>query len=221
MSGILRWFARLSLLLVLGLAALVLAYRMATPVSTLMLKRWVSNESIDRSFLSLERISANLVTAVVVSEDARFCRHNGVDWTEMREVMDEAAEEGPTRGASTITMQTAKNLFLWPSRSFIRKALEVPLALAIDAAWPKRRVLEVYLNIAEWGEGIFGAEAAARRYFHKSAGDLSLREAALLSAALPNPHLRDPLHPTRRHAALAASIMVRARNAGNGLDCIH
>ncbi len=111
-------------------------------------------------------------------------------------------------------MQTAKNLFLWPSRSFIRKGIEIPLALLLNrAGWPKRRVLEVYLNIAEWGDGLFGAEAAARRYFHKGADRLDAHEAALLATALPNPRRRDPARPTRRHAALAGLIMSRARGA--------
>ena len=127
-------------------------------------------------------------------------------------MIDEADEDGPSRGASTITMQTAKNLFLWPWRSAIRKAIEIPLALFIDFAWPKRRVLEVYLNIAEWGDGLFGAEAAAQHYFQKSAKRLSLQEAALLASALPNPHLRDPAHPSRNLARRAGTIAARVKN---------
>jgi monofunctional biosynthetic peptidoglycan transglycosylase len=127
---------------------------------------------------------------------------------------------GPSRGASTITMQTAKNLFLWPQRSTIRKALEIPIALALDRAWGKRRVLEVYLNIAEWGDRLFGAEAAARRYFHKSAADLSQREASLLATALPNPILRDPSRPKRRHAVLAAINAGRVVGAEGYLECV-
>ena len=103
---------------------------------------------------------AFLSAAVVVAEDARFCSHGGVDWSALQEALDD--EDGPSRGASTITMQTTKNLFLWPSRSYVRKALEIPIAAALNLAWPKRRVLEVYLNVAEWGEGLYGAEAAAR-----------------------------------------------------------
>jgi monofunctional biosynthetic peptidoglycan transglycosylase len=117
-------------------------------------------------------------------------------------------------------MQTAKNLFLWPQRSTIRKGLEIPLALALDRAWGKRRVLEVYLNIAEWGGGLFGAEAAARRYFHKSAADLTQREASLLATALPNPILRDPSRPKRRHGVLAAINAGRVVRPEGYLDCL-
>jgi monofunctional biosynthetic peptidoglycan transglycosylase len=117
-------------------------------------------------------------------------------------------------------MQTAKNLFLWPSRSVIRKGIEIPLALVIDAAWSKRRLLEIYLNIAEWGDGIFGAEAAARFYFKKSARDLNLQEATLLATALPNPFKRDPAQPHRGHATLARHIMARVEQGGAPLDCL-
>ncbi len=159
-----------------------------------------------------EEISPNLRGAVIASEDSLFCRHHGVDWGALREVLDEADEDGPSRGASTITMQTAKNVFLWPGRSAIRKGLEIPVALFIDFLWGKHRVLEVYFNIAEWGDGIFGAEAAAQHYFHKSARQLSLQEAALLASALPNPHLRDPAHPTRNLARRAGTIAARVKN---------
>ena len=114
---------------------------------------------------------ASLVRAVIAAEDQRFCSHRGVDWIELNSVLED--EDGPSRGASTLTMQTAKNVFLWPGRSYLRKALEIPLALAIDLAWPKQRVIEVYLNVAEWGEGLFGAEAAAQRYFSKPAARLT------------------------------------------------
>jgi len=129
-------------------------------------------------------------------------------------------DDGPSRGASTITMQTAKNLFLWNSRSYVRKGLEIPLALAIDFAWPKRRVMEVYLNIAEWGEGLYGAEAAAQRYFGRPASDLTPRQAALLVAALPNPRTRDARKPQGRYARLAASVERRAKGAGQWVDCL-
>jgi len=205
--------------LALGVAVLLVAYRFVPPVSTLMLGRWIEGEPVERHYIPLDRISLSLRTAVIVSEDAQFCRNDGVEWGALREVIDAADEDGPSRGASTITMQTAKNLFLWPSRSFIRKGIEIPLALLIDRGWPKRRVLEVYLNIAEWGEGVFGAEAAARRYFHKSADGLDANEAALLATALPNPRRRDPARPTRRHAALARLIMGRARAAESLVEC--
>jgi monofunctional glycosyltransferase len=208
------------LALALGFAALILVYRFLPPISTLMLARWHEGERVERHYVPLERISGFLRAAVIVSEDARFCEHNGVDWSALREVLDRPGANGPTRGASTIPMQTAKNLFLWPSRSYLRKAIEIPLALLIDLEWPKRRILEVYLNLAEWGKGVFGAEAAARHYFHKSADRLDAREAALLATALPSPGHRNAARPSRRHAGLATRIMARALTAGPLVECV-
>jgi monofunctional biosynthetic peptidoglycan transglycosylase len=198
--------------LTIGVVALAFAYISVPPTSTLMLARWVRGEPVTRIAVPLSAISPNLRAAVIASEDSLFCRHKGVDWGALQEVIDEADEDGPSRGASTITMQTAKNVFLWPGRSAIRKGLEIPLAMFIDFLWGKRRVLEVYFNIAEWGDGLFGAEAAAQHYFHKSARQLSLQEAALLASALPNPHLRDPAHPSRNLARRAGTIAARVKN---------
>jgi monofunctional biosynthetic peptidoglycan transglycosylase len=205
----------------LVLLALLVAYRFVPPVSTLMLARWATLRPVQRVWVPLEKISPNLVAAVVMSEDARFCVHHGVDWDALQEVIADADEDGPSRGASTIPMQTAKNLFLWPSRSAIRKGLELPLALGIDAGWPKRRIVEVYLNIAEWGpDGVFGAEAAAQRSFGKPAAALSPREAALLATALPNPIKRDAARPGRGHARLAGIVQRRMADADEWLKCI-
>ena len=218
MSRIIGIVLRLALLVLLVIAALIVLWRFVPPVSTPMLARWALLRSVERQWVPLSRISTNLQAAVIVGEDARFCRHRGVDWDALRTVMDD--EDGPSRGASTITMQTAKNLFLWNSRSYVRKGIEIPLAMALDAVWPKRRVLEVYLNVAEWGEGLFGAEAAARRYFGRSAAELTPRQAALLAAALPNPRMRDPRKPQRRHAMLAALVERRAKGAAPWMDCL-
>jgi monofunctional biosynthetic peptidoglycan transglycosylase len=216
----LRYLLFVGLGLVVLLAGLIVLWRTMPPVSTLMIARWLTFRGVERTYVPLARISPRLIAAVVISEDALFCRHGGVDWSALNEVITEADEDGPSRGASTITMQTAKNLFLWPGRSAIRKGLEIPLAMLIDRAWGKRRVLEVYLSIAEWGNGLFGAEAAARRYFHKSASDLSQREASLLATALPNPASRDPSRPKRRHAVLAAINAGRVVGAESYLDCM-
>jgi monofunctional biosynthetic peptidoglycan transglycosylase len=216
----LRYLIFVCLGLLAVLAALIVLWRFVPPVSTLMAARWATLRGVERIYVPLARISPRLIAAVVTSEDALFCRHHGVDWGALNEVISEADDDGPSRGASTITMQTAKNLFLWPGRSAIRKGLEIPLALVLDRTFGKRRVLEVYLNIAEWGDGLFGAEAAARRYFHKSASELTQREASLLATALPNPVLRDPGRPKRRHAVLAAINAGRMAGAEAYLGCV-
>ncbi|MCC2098718.1 MAG: monofunctional biosynthetic peptidoglycan transglycosylase [Hyphomicrobiales bacterium] len=214
------WLLSLAITAVLVLAALILLWRYVPPVSTLMLARWATLKPVTRLWTPLEQISPNLVAAVITSEDARFCRHNGIDWNALDDQLN--AEDGPSRGASTIAMQTAKNLFLWPHKSVIRKAIEVPLAMAIDFAWPKRRIIEVYLNIAEWGDnGLFGAEAASRHYYGRSARNLSRRQAAVLATALPNPILRRVNRPSRHHQRLARIIDRRARTAGPWLDCLN
>lgn len=223
--GLLARAVRLVVALALGLAGLVaalaLAYGAVTPVSTLMIGRWLSGRAVERSAVPLAAISPHLPLAVIASEDARFCEHRGVDWDAIREVVEEADEDGPARGASTIPMQTAKNLFLWNSRSYLRKGLELPLALGIDLLWSKGRTMENYLNVAEWGEGVFGAEAAARRHFGKPARDLTRREAALLATALPSPLRRNPGKPSRGHRALADKIVARMGAAGPIDACLH
>lgn len=218
LSRVFRLAVRAALAAAALLAALIALYAVAPPVSTLMLGRWVTLRPIERVWVPLERIAPALPAAVILSEDGQFCRHGGVDWSALREVLDEAG--GPSRGASTITMQVAKNLFLWPSRSIIRKGLEIPVALILDLVWSKRRILEVYLNIAEWGDGVFGVEAAARRHFGKSAAQLSAREAALLARALPNPVQRAAGKPSRRHQGLARLLQTRMAGAGPWLDCL-
>ena len=181
-------------------------YRFVDPVSTPMLWRWATGKRVQRIGVPLSRIAPALRLAVIIAEDGSFCRNRGVDLGAIREAMQQSDELGEARGASTITQQTAKNLFLWEGRSFIRKALEFPLALWLNLVLPKRRVLEIYLNIAEWGpNGEFGAEAGARFAFGKSARDLTLADAAELAAILPNPGRRSARIPSvlvRRLAAL-------------------
>lgn len=216
----LRWGFWLAVGLVVLLVGLTALYAVAPPVSTLMLGRWATLQPVDRRWTPLEGISPNLVRAVILSEDARFCSHDGVDWGALRSVLDDAEEDGPSRGASTITMQTAKNLFLWPSRSYVRKGLEIPMAMWLDLAWSKRRVMEVYLNIAEWGPGLFGAEAAARKYFNKPASELTVREATLLTKALPNPIKRNPAKPSRGLQRLAFRLAGHLAAADPWVQCV-
>jgi monofunctional glycosyltransferase len=187
-------------------------YRVIDPVSTLMLWRWATRARVERAVKPIDLMGPLLPRTVLAAEDERFCRHHGIDFAELRAVMK--AETGSIRrprGGSTITQQLAKNLFLWPGRSYVRKALEFPLALWIDLAVPKRRQIEIYLNIAEWGpNGEFGAEAGARRAFGKPASTLSPSEAALLAAALPNPVKRDARRPGDGLRRLAATYVARA-----------
>ncbi len=198
----------------------VALYASIPPVSTLMLARAATGRPTERIAVSLDDMAPAAVAAVVASEDATFCANDGVDWGALHEVLASAGERGPSRGASTLTMQTVKNLFLWPGRSPLRKGLEIPMALVLGELWPKRRVLEVYLNIAEWGDGTFGLEAAARRYFHKSARALDAREGALLATALPNPVKRDPARPTAFQRRRAEIIMMRAAADPGALKCL-
>lgn len=219
MTIILRWGFRLAIILIVLFACALAVDSIVRPVSTLMAGRLVTGQAVDRRWVPLSQISSQLVGAVILSEDGQFCRHHGVDWGMLREVV-EHGHGSPSRGASTITMQVAKNLFLWPGRSYIRKGIEIPLALLLDAIWTKKRILEYYLNIAEWGDGVFGAEAAAQRDFHVGAIDLSPRQAALLATALPNPFLRNPSHPSRIHRALAVRILDLDKLAGHHTACI-
>jgi monofunctional glycosyltransferase len=192
--------------------ALVVVYSFAPPVSTLMIGRLVTGKSYQRVYTPLKDIAPVLATTVIASEDGGFCRNDGVDWGALHEVLRHSGKNGPKRGASTITMQTAKNLFLWPGRSDIRKGIEIGMALVLGQVWSKSRTLEIYLNIAEWGDGIYGVEAAAEHYFHKKASQLSASEAALLVTSLPNPIKRDPAHPVGFQRRLAAAVMERARD---------
>ncbi len=196
-------------------------YRFGHPVSTLMLWRWTTGAPVERTWVPISRISPALVRAVVAGEDARFCSHHGIDWIELRNAMRNAEDGADLRGASTITQQVAKNLFLWQGRSFVRKALELPLALWIDLMLPKQRIMEIYLNIAEWGpHGELGAEAGARHAFARSAHDLTARQAALLAAVLPNPVLRRAGRPTPLVARVAAIYQRRAQRAAGLEGCI-
>ncbi|HTM26197.1 MAG TPA: monofunctional biosynthetic peptidoglycan transglycosylase [Vicinamibacterales bacterium] len=164
----------------------------------------------DWRWVSYAHISANLKRAVIVTEDDAFWKHGGVDYDQLRESMEVNWERGEfARGASTITQQLAKNLYLSPSKNPIRKLKELLITRRLEAELSKQRILELYLNVIEWGGGIWGAEAAARRYFHKGAVDLTPTESALLAAAIANPHLMDPGHPSARLRRRQQMIMRR------------
>jgi monofunctional biosynthetic peptidoglycan transglycosylase len=199
---------------------LILLFRFVNPPgSMLMLTQLLTGTAIDRTWVPLPSISSHLVRAVIVSEDGRFCEHSGVDTAAIKEAIDRAAR-GTPRGASTISMQVTKNLFLWSAKSYVRKVIEIPLTLFMEVVWPKRRILEVYLNIAEWGPGVFGAEAAAQHHFRKSAARLSEREAALLAAVLPNPVVRNAGSPSQGTSARARVVQARVKAYGAVASCV-
>jgi len=200
---------------------LALLYRFVDPpFSALMARQALAGTGLHHQWIDFKNISPALPAAVVIAEDAGFCRHWGVDWSAVEEAIEDAEDGEKPRGASTIPMQTAKNLFLWNGPSYIRKALELPLAYFLSVLWPKQRLIEIYLNIAEWGPGIFGAEAAARYHFGKSASQLSGHEAALLAAVLPSPIVRNAGRPSARTARLAARIEGRVGREGQDASCI-
>jgi monofunctional glycosyltransferase len=190
-------------------------YRAGHPVSTLMAWRWIRGAPVSRPWIDFAAISPSLPRSVVGSEDAKFCSHRGIDWDALRDAIDDAEDGEVTRGGSTITQQVAKNLFLWPGRSVVRKGLEFPLALWIELVLPKQRILEIYLNIAELGpSGQFGAQSGSLYAFGHPASSLSPRESALLAAILPNPHVRSARNPGPGVRRLAGTYMARAQSQG-------
>jgi monofunctional glycosyltransferase len=212
----------LGALLVLPYALVVFyALPFIHPVSTLMAADLATFQGYDRRWVAFDEIAPVLVQSVMMSEDGQFCAHDGVDWVQMRGVVQDALDGEATRGASTIPMQAAKNLFLWNGRNVIRKVLEVPLAMWSDLVWSKRRMMEIYLNVAEWGPGIYGIEAAARHHFGVSASRLSQRQASLLAVALPNPITRVASKPGRGMQRLASVVERRARASGGYIKCLY
>jgi monofunctional glycosyltransferase len=197
-------------ILVLWLVGLVLFRYVNPPVTMTMLissverSQWVRYRPV-----SLARVSPHLRRAVIASEDGRFCMHNGIDFGAVQDAVEDYGERGRLRGASTISMQVARNVFLWTGGGVLRKVLKAPLALSLDAFWSKQHTLEIYLNIAEWGPGIFGAEAAAQFYFRKPAASLSSAEAARLAAILPNPIRWSAARPTKFIERRASIIQTR------------
>jgi monofunctional biosynthetic peptidoglycan transglycosylase len=212
-----RWLIRgvaATIILILGWVALYAVIPVPTTFYMMGESRRLGGE-IEREWVPIEEISINLQRAAVAAEDANFCLHWGFDMDAIRD----AIAEGAQRGGSTISQQTVKNAFLWHGRSWVRKAMEAAITPVMELIWPKRRVLEVYLNVAEFGEGVFGAEAAARHHFGVSAADLTLRQASLLAAVLPNPQERDASAPSGFVDRRARSIAGGAQTiAADGRD---
>lgn len=208
-----------AIVVVLPVLLIALFAAVPSPVTPLMLIRQSEGYGIEKQWVALENISPHLPAAVIAAEDNNFCIHRGFDWGEIEKALATYNDGGNLRGASTITQQTAKNLFLWPARSYIRKGIEAWLAVLLNLLWSKERILEVYLNIVEWSGGVYGAEAAARHYFGKSAADLSQREAALLATVLPNPLNRSASNPTSNQVSQAGVLQRRIGQLGPLLDC--
>lgn len=182
---IIRWL--IGVFVALHIYALALRF-VPVPGTVLMVQRAVQGEDIRRDWTRLEDISPHLVAAVMAAEDARFCQHEGIDLQAIEAALEHNETGKRRRGGSTITQQTAKNVFLWNGGGIVRKVPETWMASFIDFTWGKKRVMEVYLNVAEWGDGLFGAEAAAQARFNQPASDLTPRQAALLAAVLPSPN---------------------------------
>jgi monofunctional glycosyltransferase len=208
--------------MMLGFAALttagLLTFRQVDPpLSALMLGQKLGGQAIDNRWVTIDRISPHLVRAIILSEDSQFCSHHGIDVTEMKALMLKAEQTGDEtllRGGSTISMQVVKNLYLWPGKNLVRKGLEMAITLPMEKIWSKRRIMEVYLNIAEWGPGIFGAEAASQHHFSKPASRLTQKEAALLAVSLPNPFDRVAGNPGAGTQRLGQRIEARMRASG-------
>jgi monofunctional biosynthetic peptidoglycan transglycosylase len=216
---VVRWLRRLLVLGVIASVAAVIVCRLVdppiTPLVVIRAGQAIGSGRLPgfaRSWRDLDAVSPSLVRAVIAAEDEAFFAHHGLDLGAIRraQAWNERHPDRIPRGASTITMQAARNVFLWPGRSYVRKALEAWFAMLMELLWGKRRILEVYLNVIEWGDGIYGAEAAARSYFGVPAAQLSPRQAALLAAALPHPLRSDPAAPSRYLSARAAAIERRA-----------
>ncbi len=212
-----KWLLRLALLGLLLLVGLTLPLRWIDPTTSayMALDQWRNGRTIHNQWVPYESISDHLKLAVIASEDQKFPRHFGFDIAQIREAVDTRLDGGRLRGASTITQQLARNLYLWPGRDWLRKGLEAGLTVPLELFVPKHRLLEIYLNIAEFGSGIYGAERAARHYFAKSAADLGRSEAAMLAAVLPAPKRLRPDRPDEFLRARQGWILGQMDNLGS------
>jgi len=188
------------------------AYLFFDPPSTItMMQRAAEGQTIRHYPVPINRMSPHVIRSVIAAEDANFCAHDGFDIEAIREAMERNARGGRLRGASTVSQQTAKNLFLWQGQTWLRKGIEVYFTALIEFMWPKRRIMEAYLNAAEWGDGNFGVEAAARANFGVSAADLTPRQAAALAAVLPSPNRWSASSPGPRTRERISMLVSRAR----------
>lgn len=207
---LLRFLARLvALFLLISVLSTTIYAWFPIPITWLMIERLFEGNWINKSWQPYENISPNLVRAVIAAEDAKFCQHRGYDWAALKKAWQRNQNARRIHGGSTISNQTAKNVFLWPDRTYFRKGLEFYFTGLIELSWSKKRILEVYLNVVEFGPGIYGAEAAAQAHFGKSAKNITKREAALLAAILPNPIRWSASKPSRYIRGRANIIQAR------------
>lgn len=196
-------------------------YWVVQPISVPMMVRTLTGQNVTRTWIDIDQVSDRLKVSVMLSEDGQFCSHRGVDLGALRAEIDAVLAGRPARGASTLTMQVARNLFLWNGRSFVRKGLEIPLAFYMDLVLSKRRIMEIYLNIAEWGpNGQFGIEAGTQEAFSKDADALSWQQASLLAVSLPNPIVRKPASPSAGLISVAHTVEQRAKRFSNRTECL-
>ena len=206
------WLGLALIALVVVPLAQVGIYRFVpAPITILMIERLFEGKGLRHDWRPIRQISPHLVETVIAAEDSGFCAHNGFDFEAMQKAAEaNARHPGKIRGGSTISQQTAKNVFLWPGRDYVRKGLEAGYTVLIEALWGKRRIMEMYLNSIEWGPGVYGAEAASQAYFHVSADHLSTDQASRLAAILPSPLKWKPVKPGRYVAKRSAKIGARA-----------
>lgn len=215
-----RVFRFLAILILLPYPLTIL-YIVVPPPSTLMLADLVMLHMPHRTWVPLKRISPALIESVIVSEDSAFCSHYGFDWTQIGNNLDRAMDGKRYGGASTITQQTAKNLFLWKGRSWLRKFLEAPITLWMELVMSKKRIMEIYLNTAQWDRHVYGTEAAAQHHFGVDAANLSIGRSSLLAVSLPNPVRRNAGKPSANMIMSATRIAIRVTNHNADMSCLH
>lgn len=206
-------------LFVIQLAYVILLRWVNPPLTFTQVGNWLEGHGLRRDYVAGKEISPHLKLAVIAAEDQLFAEHNGFDWGSIQKAMQYNKKKKRVRGASTISQQTAKNVFLWQGRSWLRKGLEVYFTFMIELLWSKERILEVYLNVIEMGVGTFGAEAAAQRYFHKPAARLTRMEAARIAACLPNPK-KYKVNPASPYITRRANWIVGQMNNLQGDEAV-
>lgn len=217
----LRKLVRLLLVFLLLPYLLSIIYIIVPPVSTLMLWGWMTGAKVQRQWVPLEQMSPALIAATLTAEDDAFCDHFGMNFTQLKKSVEKAQRrDEPVRATSTITMQVAKNLFFWQGRSWIRKILEMPMTFWLELIWSKERILEAYLNVAQMGYGVYGAEAAAKTHFGTTAKALNYPQAVLLVTSLPNPNQRLASNPSAGHYLLAQHLLKRLQKGRPDMSCI-